>query len=81
MNKIEFELNGKSGIYQLKNLANNKKYIGSSCNLYARLYDHVYNMNHNHGHNAHLQAAWNKYGEENFEFFKTLCREKLNIQE
>lgn len=68
MNKIEFELNGKSGIYQLKNLVNNKKYIGSSCNLYARLYDHMYNMNHNHGHNAHLQAAWNKYGANNFEY-------------
>lgn len=68
MNKIEFELNGKSGIYQLQNLVNGKKYVGSSCNLYARLYDHVYNMNHNHGHNAHLQAAWNKYGEINFEY-------------
>lgn len=68
MNKIDFNLNGKSGIYQIHNIVNGKNYIGSSCNLYARLYDHMYNMNHNHGHNAHLQAAWNKYGADSFNY-------------
>jgi len=68
MSKVNLNLKGKSGVYQILNIVNNKKYIGSSLNIYTRFHEHISNMNYNHGHNAHLQAAWNKYGEQNFEF-------------
>lgn len=66
MNKIENELRGKSGIYLIVNLINGKRYIGSSVDIYNRLHDHLSNLKHNRAHNAHLQAAWNKYGDKAF---------------
>ena len=66
MNKIENELRGKSGIYLIVNLVNGKRYIGSSVDIYNRLHDHLSNLKHNRAHNAHLQAAWNKYGDKAF---------------
>lgn len=58
-----------SGIYQIKNTVNNKIYIGSTSNLYQRLRYHHYNSLKRGTHkNIHLQSAWNKYGEQSFEF-------------
>ena len=68
MNKIEFDLMKKCGIYSIKNVINNKEYIGSSRNLYNRLHEHFHNLKNNKSHNSHLQNAWNKYGENNFKF-------------
>ena len=68
MNKIEFDLIKKCGIYSIKNVINNKEYIGSSRNLYNRLHEHFHNLKNNKSHNSHLQNAWNKYGEDNFKF-------------
>lgn len=62
------QLKNKSGIYQIRNLIDNKVYIGSSLNLYKRIYYHIYKLNRNKHNNKHLQNAWNKYGEENFVF-------------
>lgn len=58
-----------AGIYQIKNLINNKFYIGSTYNkLIKRKGEHISSLKHNKHKNKHLQSAWNKYGEENFEF-------------
>jgi group I intron endonuclease len=57
-----------SGIYQIKNLINNKIYIGSSYNINARMGQHFSNLKHNKHANPKLQAAYNKYGKENFIF-------------
>jgi group I intron endonuclease len=57
-----------SGIYQIKNLKNNKIYIGSSKNIKERFLQHKYNLKNNKHCNPILQNSWNKYGEENFEF-------------
>lgn len=38
MNNYERSLKGVSGVYKIRNLTNNKFYIGSTNNLYKRLY-------------------------------------------
>lgn len=58
----------KSGIYQITNKINGKKYIGSSKDIYKRWYQHKYELNKNKHGNKHLQNAWNKYGQDSFEF-------------
>lgn len=55
-------------IYQIKNLKNNKIYIGSSKNYEKRKYQHKYELNNEIHKNTHLQNAWKKYGEDAFEF-------------
>ena len=56
------------GIYAIKNIINDKIYIGSSKNLHKRIDDYKYNLRHNKHRNQYLQNAWNKYGEKSFEF-------------
>ena len=74
----------KTGIYQIKNKINNKKYIGSTrvtghkfpCRngFFKRWTTHKNSLNNNSHRNYHLQNAWNKYGEQNFEFeILSLC--------
>lgn len=60
-----------SGIYKIVNKVNGKYYVGSSndiCSKYGRWYEHRNNLIKNKHSNNHLQMAWNKYGESNFEF-------------
>lgn len=56
------------GIYCIENLINHKKYIGQSIDIYRRWANHKCDLNGNRHRNEHLQLAWNKYGEDNFEF-------------
>lgn len=56
------------GIYIIRNLVNDKIYVGSSVNIKRRFAQHKSTLRHNTHKNKHLQNAWNKYGEENFEF-------------
>jgi group I intron endonuclease len=58
----------KCGIYIIKNILNNKVYVGQSVNTLKRMYKHKSNLRKNCHHNKHLQDAYNKYGEESFEF-------------
>lgn len=56
-------------IYQIKNIVNNKIYIGSTIRAsYIRKYEHFSELRNNKHCNNHLQKAWNKYGEDKFEF-------------
>lgn len=57
-----------SGIYQIRNIVNNKKYIGSAVNFMKRWRGHKNDLNKNIHSNPILQAAWNKYGESAFVF-------------
>lgn len=57
-----------SGIYRIRNLSNDKIYIGSAVNIKGRWRTHKSDLNLNKHHSPYLQRAWNKYGEENFEF-------------
>ena len=56
------------GIYIIRNLVNDKIYVGSSVNIRRRFSQHKSTLRHNTHKNKHLQNAWNKHGEENFEF-------------
>lgn len=57
-----------SGIYYIKNILNNKVYVGSSVDIYARWRCHKYMLKNNKHTSKHLQHSWNKYGEKSFEF-------------
>lgn len=62
-----FDKNG-SGVYMIKNVLNNHKYIGSTKNFKQRLKQHISDLHNNKHHSSYLQAAWNKYGEKHFVF-------------
>lgn len=50
------------------NLVNNKCYVGSSKNIKSRKYQHTKELRDGVHHNSHLQASWNRYGEDKFLF-------------
>lgn len=58
----------KSGIYRIRNKANDKCYIGSAVNLPRRWGEHLCNLRHGRHCNPHLQAAFDKDGEPVFVF-------------
>lgn len=58
-----------TGIYTIRNLVNNKVYIGSTKKSFAsRKIRHLGLLRKNIHYNEHLQNAWNYYGEQNFSF-------------
>ena len=63
---------GESGIYRIRNLINNKFYIGSAVNLNKRKNQHFHYLRNNTHHNKPLQNSFNKYGEKNF-IFEVMC--------
>ena len=52
----------------IRNLINDKKYIGQSADIYCRWSHHKNDLINNRHHNRHLQNSWNLYGEDNFVF-------------
>lgn len=69
------------GIYKIINKQNNNFYIGSSSDIKQRWRWHKYALRGNRHSNTYLQNAWNKYGEENFEFeVLMLCHELLLLR-
>lgn len=75
-----------TGIYKIRNTINNKVYIGSATDIKKRWRDHKWYLKENKHHNPHLQASYNKYGKENFEFvieleceFNNLLLEESNL--
>lgn len=75
------------GIYEIRNLVNNKKYVGSSRSTRQRWANHKKSLEKNKHHNQHLQAAWNKYGKDSFifkvveRFDKSIIKEELLTRE
>lgn len=63
-----------TGVYCIRNWVNGKRYVGSaSRSIQRRLIQHYANLRSGRHKNAHLQAAWNKYGEKSF-VRQILCR-------
>lgn len=58
----------KSGVYQIKNIVNGKRYIGSSSDLQARRRYHFGRLRRGVHSNAYLQHSFDKYGEKAFVF-------------
>lgn len=69
------------GIYKIVNKVNNKVYIGQSIHLEERKIQHWSKLRNNKSHNYHLQQAWNKYGEDSFEFIILLECKKDELDE
>lgn len=65
---MKISISRSPGVYIIKCLKNGKFYIGSSVNLRVRFNEHRNELRKGSHHNHHLQAAWNKYGENKFEF-------------
>lgn len=59
-------LKNKSGVYIIKNILNNKFYIGSSVNIYDRAKTHFSKLSKNQHANNYLQNSFNKNGRESF---------------
>jgi len=57
-----------AGIYAIVHMESGCAYIGSSIDIRIRWRDHKYNLNLNKHRNLSLQAAWNKYGIDAFDF-------------
>lgn len=58
----------ESGIYEILNRVNGKRYVGSAVNVVHRWREHKWALKRgNHG-NRHLQASWKRHGEEAFAF-------------
>lgn len=55
-------------IYSIKNEINGHEYIGQTKNFAKRKSKHLTALRNGYHCNAHLQKAWDKYGEENFSF-------------
>jgi group I intron endonuclease len=55
-------------IYKIINVINGKFYVGSTTNQKVRFRQHRKLLRGNRHHCKHLQAAWNKYGEDKFAF-------------
>lgn len=58
----------KIGIYIIKNTTNGKVYVGSSADIPQRFRAHRSLLRRGLHSNEHLQASWDLYGSENFEF-------------
>ena len=58
----------KSGVYQVRNLVNNKLYIGSATDLRRRKHSHFTKLAKNTHRNRPMQADYNEYGKHNFVF-------------
>jgi len=69
-----------SGIYCIRNTKNNKFYIGQTIRSFKKRWkEHRDNLNHPNPkkhHNPHLQASWDKYGEDAFEFLEIMKIDK-----
>ena len=61
-------MESKTGVYEIINAANGKRYVGSALNMPARWAAHQSSLRFGKHENAILQSAWNKYGAESFTF-------------
>ena len=55
-------------IYKIRNVVNQKFYVGSTTDTRERFRVHRNRLRRGAHHCPHLQAAWNKYGEDCFKF-------------
>lgn len=57
-----------TGVYLIENIANGRRYVGSSVTLKKRWKEHQRGLLENKHHSRFLQRAWNKYGPLFFRF-------------
>lgn len=69
----------RSGIYEIVNKLNGKSYVGSAVNMISRWNGHRMYLRRGLHHSRHLQAAWNKYGSEAFEFRRLIICDRRDL--
>ncbi len=71
------------GIYEIRNILNGKRYVGSAVSFPIRWRLHVRHLNSGCHHSVTLQRAWDKYGSDAFDFRRLeLClKENLITRE
>ena len=58
-----------SGIYRIRNLRNQKSYVGQAALTFEKRFkEHRHYLRHGKHHSRHLQRAWDRYGERAFAF-------------
>lgn len=57
-----------TGIYEIRNIKNGRKYIGSAVNVSKRWRQHLKGLEEGKHHSRFMQRCWNKNGGENFIF-------------
>ena len=65
-------------IYRIRNVVNNKFYVGSTINTADRFKAHRRRLRAGNHQSPHMQAAWNKYGEDCFKFEVLMHIEDVN---
>lgn len=68
-----------TGIYEIRNLVNGKRYIGSAVRFCNRWRVHAQSLKRGDHHSVALQRAWNLYGPSAFQFNKLLVCEKKDL--
>jgi len=68
MNKVYHGFSHSSGVYKITNKDNGLVYFGQATQLGTRAQQHEDSLVKNKHKNQHLQAAWNHYGSDAFEF-------------
>lgn len=67
------------GIYCIENLHNGKRYIGQSKDVFRRISHHKNLLKKHKHHNNYLQHAWDKYGDNYFNFYLLESCDELEI--
>lgn len=72
-----------TGIYEIVNLVDGKRYIGSAVNIRTRWCVHRHMLKKGNHHSPYLQNAWSKHGSNSFQFRVVLIcpREDLLLME
>jgi len=68
-----------TGIYKIQNNITKDFYIGSAVNFQGRFSVHLSQLRNNKHPNIHLQRAWNKFSENNFNLFPIIYCDRSNL--
>lgn len=68
-----------TGIYEIRNTVNGKRYVGSAVSFWNRWRTHVQSLKRGDHHSIALQRAWKAYGPAAFQFNKLLACSKENL--
>jgi len=68
-----------TGIYEIRNTTNGRRYIGSAVNVAKRWREHVRQLNAGNHANKFLSRCWKKNGRDSFVFRVILVCDKTNL--
>lgn len=72
-------MHNTTGIYEIKNTVNGKRYVGSAVDFGNRWRQHARYLARGNHHSIALQRAWRHYGQSAFQFNKLLICSKDNL--